>query len=165
MCGCRSGTGHRRAAGATSAAGAGEAAAFGPAAAAGKASVKRSVAMMSSVKNPIFFKYSSSSEFRLGRNHSEFTRLLRKFSRFALLDLQRGGPATPAQYNLSFKTGLCKGYFSDALRIRATFSPPQKRRYQQHHNRRRHVEPFYVPLQPFPMLPEEIARAGNHRHP
>jgi len=50
---------------ATAGAGAG---ALGPAAATVKASVKRSVAMMSRVNNPIFFKCSSSSEFRPGRN-------------------------------------------------------------------------------------------------
>ena len=117
MCGCRSGTGAAAgAAGAAGTAGAGEAAAFGPAAAAGKASVKTSVAMMSRVKNPIFFKCSSLSEFRLGRNHSEFTRLPRKFSRFALLDLQRGGPRHPHSIISRSQTRTrAKGYSSDAF--------------------------------------------------
>jgi hypothetical protein len=59
-------------AGIAAAAGTGAAGAFGPAAAAVKASVKRSVARMSKVNNPIFFKCSSSSEFRLGRHRCNF---------------------------------------------------------------------------------------------
>ena len=77
MWGCRSGTAATAgAAGAAAAAGAGAAAVFGPAAAAGKASVKRSVAVMSRLKNPIFFKFSSSSEFRLGRNRCDLALIL-----------------------------------------------------------------------------------------
>ena len=59
-------------AGTAAAAGTGANATLGPAAAALKASVNRTVARMSKVNNPIFFKYSSSSEFRLGRHRCEF---------------------------------------------------------------------------------------------
>ena len=65
--GCRRGV-----AGIAAAAGTGAAGALGPAADAVKASANRSVARISRVNNPIFFKCSSSSEFRLGRNRCNF---------------------------------------------------------------------------------------------
>ena len=50
--------------------------------------------------------------------------------------------------------------------VLAPASPPQERCRQQEENRdRRYRIRFTSRCQPFPMLAEQIARAGNHRHP
>src|ERR1700720_3177887 len=82
-------------AGRAATAGTGGTGAFGPAAAAVNAKVKRSVAMMSRVNNPIFFKSSSLSEFRLGRDRSD------SLPAGTLLKLTQGDRDT-AQYSRRF---------------------------------------------------------------
>src|ERR1700728_5360108 len=92
MWGCGAGMAAAGAAGTAAAAGTGAAEALGPAAAAVKTSVKRTVTRMSKVNKPIFFKCSSSSDFRLGRNRCNFD-----CNGHHLCCVE--GPETPAQYS------------------------------------------------------------------
>jgi len=127
MCGCRSGTGATAGvAGAAATGGAGAAGAFGPAAAAGKASVKRSVAMMSRLKNPIFFICSSSSEFRLGRNRCDLAVVHLGFVTTAtdIAACFEEARDTRTVYPLVQDLPCAKGYSQDALSIFAPASPP-----------------------------------------
>ena len=82
-------------AGRAATAGTGATGAFGPAAAAVNAKVKRSVAMMSRVNNPIFFKSSSLSDF--GSDATDLIPLLPG----TLLKLTQGDRDT-AQYSRRF---------------------------------------------------------------
>lgn len=109
MCGCRSGGGATAGtAGTAATAGVGGAGGFGPAATAGKASVTTSVAVMSRVKNPIFFKFSSSSDLRLGRSRCGL-----------LLRTLPPCPNSPRHWHSIFGSHkVCRdaeGYWADAL--------------------------------------------------
>ncbi len=161
MCGCGAGTAAAAGAGATAgAAGTGGAGAFGPAAAAGKASVNRSVAMISRVKSPIFFMYSSSSAFRLGRSPSDsYIAPDRPNPTF----LNRP-PATPAQYSRRVQSPLCKTLLR-GCRCSPLVSPPQPAGHQQHEDDRCDVQLLNGALQPVPMLPKQIPRTRYHGHP
>lgn len=146
-------------AGTAAAAGTGAGEALGPAAAAVKTSVKRTVTRMSKVNNPIFFKCSSSSDFRLGRNRCNFDC---NGHRLCYVE----GPETPAQYSRRDAVYPVQKITPRMLRlVLVPASPPEERCREQEENRDRDIDPFYVALQPLPMLAEQIARAGNHRDP
>jgi hypothetical protein len=145
-------------AGTAAAAGTGAAEALGPAAAAVKTSVNRTVTRMSKVNNPIFFKCSSSSDFRLGRNRCNFV------CKTSLMLRRRA--ETPAQYSRTDAVYTVQKITLRMLHlVLVPASPPQERCRQHEENHDRDIDPFYLALQPLPMLAEQITRAGNHRHP
>jgi len=145
-------------AGTAAAAGTGAAEALGPAAAAVKTSVNRTVTRMSKVNNPIFFKCSSSSDFRLGRSRCNFD------CKTSLMLRRRA--ETPAQYSRTDAVYPVQKVTPLMLHLAlAPASPPEQRCRQQEENRDRDIDPFNLALQLLPMLAEEIARAGNHRRP
>ena len=160
MCGC-GGAGIAADGAIAATTGAGVAGAFGPAAAAGNASVKVSVAMLSKVKNPIFFMCSSSSVSRLGRS--------RGIHRLATDNAHPTGredtPATPAQYSL---TALlrCVTHADTSKGSSSCSTPPPIpacNQAQPHGNC--HVEPLDDAFQPLPMAAEQIAGSGDDAHP
>src|SRR5579862_9822814 len=155
MCGCSAGVGAGATAGAPGTGGAG---AFGPAAAAGKASVNRSVAIISRVRTPVFFMYSSSSAFRVGRNPFD--------SRIATsMPIWQPAPATPAQYSRHVRPSRCAKRLLPGCWSVPVTPPPPPCHQQEHENDRRNIQFLDGAFQPMPMLAEQITGAGYDGDP